>query len=86
MMPQVMDNLGIDPLIRNIFMNREVKMINIMTPRSMDPMLFKAGAYADDAHTVCKADQESVQGIFKEYDRLTSRSGLELNADKTEIL
>ena len=35
---------------------------------------------------MCRADQESVQGIFKQYERLTQRSGLELNADKTEIL
>ena len=46
----------------------------------------KAGAYADDVHTLSKADQESVQGIFTQYERLTKRSELELNAEKTEIL
>ena len=79
-------NLGMDPLIRNIIMRREIKMINIRTPRTMNPILLKAGAYADDVFTLCKADQGSVQGIFKQYERLTRRSGLELIADKTEIL
>ena len=27
----------------------------------------KAGAYADDVHTLSKADQESMQGIFTQY-------------------
>jgi len=31
-------------------------------------------------------DEDSIQNVFNEYSRLTSRSGLELNADKTEIL
>ena len=79
-------NISIDPLIRNIIMCRDTKMIRIMTPRSMIPVEHKAGAYADDVHTICKADQGSVQGIFTQYERLTKRSGLELNAEKTEIL
>jgi hypothetical protein len=31
-------------------------------------------------------DEQSVQEIFVEYQRLTNLSGLTLNADKTEIL
>ena len=57
-----------------------------MTPRTLDPVKLKAGAYADDVHTLCKADQEIVQVRFTQYERLTKRSGLELNAEKTEIL
>ena len=30
--------------------------------------------------------QISIQGIFKQYEKLTRKSGLELNADKTEII
>ena len=67
-------------------MCRVIKMIRIMTPRSTIPVKHKSGAYADDVHTICKADQGSVQGIFTQYERLTKRSGLELNAEKTEIL
>ena len=36
--------------------------------------------------TLCGADNDSVKGIFKQYERLTRKSGLELNAEKTEIL
>ena len=55
-------NLAIDPLIRNMTMSREIEMINIRTPKSLEQVPIKAGAYADDVHTICKADQESVQG------------------------
>ena len=43
-------------------MCREIIMIRIMTPRSMISVEHKASA--DDVHTICKADQGSVQGIF----------------------
>ena len=33
-----------------------------------------------------RLDYDSVKGIFRQYERLTRKSGLELNADKTEIL
>ena len=46
----------------------------------------KAGGFADDVHVICGADEESVKGIFVQYERLTRKSGLELNADKTEIM
>ena len=41
---------------------------------------------ADDAYALRGADNESVKGIFRQYERLTKKSGLELNAEKTEIL
>jgi hypothetical protein len=47
---------------------------------------FKAAAFADDVSVICERDDNSIQLVFKEYERLTKRSGLELNADKTEIL
>jgi hypothetical protein len=46
----------------------------------------KAGAYADDVHVICRSDRRSVRRVFEQYEKLTQRSGLELNADKTEIL
>jgi hypothetical protein len=39
-----------------------------------------------DIAIVCKNNLGSVQEVFSEYERLTRKSGLELNADKTEIL
>ena len=47
---------------------------------------YKASGYADDISIVCKNNLGSVQEVFSEYERLTRKSGLELNADKTEIL
>jgi hypothetical protein len=40
----------------------------------------KAGAFADNFNAIC------VQKVFKQYERLTSKSEVKLNADKTEIL
>jgi hypothetical protein len=73
----------IDPLLRNLNNNKLIKGIQF-SDRS--GICFKAAAYADDVSVICKDDQVSVQMVFKEYERLTKRSGLELNADKTEIL
>ncbi len=78
----------IDPLIRNINYNENIKPIIIRKKNSREKtdIVFKAAAYADDISIVCTNSQESIQHVFNEYSRLTKRSGLELNADKTEIL
>ena len=81
-----MFNICIDPLIRNIKADRDIKMIRPITLRSRDEVVIKAGGYADDVHVICGADDESVKGIFRQYERLTRMSGLELNAEKTDIL
>jgi exonuclease III len=72
----------IDPLLRNLNNNKLIKAVKI----GRSGIRFKAAAYADDVSVVCKEDQESIQQVFMEYEKLTKRSGLELNADKTEIL
>jgi hypothetical protein len=46
----------------------------------------KASGFADDVSIISKNDIESVEQIFYEYQRLTLKSGLRLNAEKTEIL
>ena len=65
-------NIGIDPLIRNILMCEEIRRINMVTPRTLEPLMIKVGAHADDVHVVCKSDEGSVRKIFKQYERLTS--------------
>jgi exonuclease III len=72
----------IDPLLRNLNQSKAINEIKV----DKTNISFKAGAYADDVSVICKNNQESIQEVFNEYDRLTERSGLELNADKTEIL
>jgi hypothetical protein len=77
----------IDPLLRNINNSPKIKVIKITNSRKRNfNITFKAGAYADDVSVVCRDDRYSIQGVFDEYNRLTNRSGLELNAEKTEIL
>jgi hypothetical protein len=72
----------IDPLLRNLNNSKYVKEVKLNTSLTT----FKAGAYADDVSVICRNCPNSIQGVFNEYSRLTERSGLELNADKTEIL
>jgi hypothetical protein len=76
--------ISIDPLIRNINKNCKVKKINI---RKLNFEIgYKAAAFADDISVICKNTRDSIQQVFNKYERLTIRSGLELNADKTEFL
>jgi hypothetical protein len=72
----------IDPLLRNLNKSKDIEEIKIHTSN----IFFEAGAYADDVSVVCKNTAKSIHGVFYEYGRLTERSGLELNAEKTEIL
>ena len=72
-----------EPLLTNIENNPNIEPIH---SAKLDADLPKAYAYADDVNCVTKNNPSSVQGIFDEYDRLTKLSGLELNADKTEML
>ena len=74
--------LAMDPLIRNIAANPSIKGLSIPTDDN-DYVEIKVLAYADDVAIVCQ--NRNLQPIFAEYERLSKRSGLELNADKTEI-
>jgi len=66
-----------DPLIRNIERNR---------PEVQGVPIPKVLAYADDIRCTLDNNINNLQMIFNEYDRLSTASGLILNADKTEIL
>ena len=79
--------LCIDPVLRNINKSRQIKGITIKhNNRNISKVMFKGGAYADDVSVICMNEVSSIQGVFDEYSKLTERSGLELNAEKTEIL
>ena len=73
----------IDPVLRNMNNNKEI--IEIKTNRQSKNFI-KAAAYADDISVICKNEESCIQQVFNEYGRLTNLSGLELNAEKTEIL
>lgn len=72
-----------EPLLRNIDKNHLIPNVNSTLLQAELP---KVAAYADDVSCLTQNNQVAVQEIFNEYARLTNLSGLELNADKTEIL
>ena len=78
--------LCIDPLIRNINSNSKIKQVVIKNSKNRLLNSHKASGFADDISVICRNDRESVELIFKEYQRLTDKSGLTLNADKTELI
>jgi hypothetical protein len=79
--------LCIDPLLRNLNKNKKIEEVKIRRKNATNEEIsFKGAAYADDISVICKKSIECIQQVFYEYERLTRRSGLELNADKTEIL
>ena len=49
-------NIGIDPLIGNIIADREIGMLSLTTLRTREVLQMKAGGYADDVFTICRAD------------------------------
>lgn len=72
--------LCIDPLLRNVDANHSIK--GVLTSR-VD--CIKMLSYADDVVAIVQ-DNESIQEIFHEYERLYRYSGLRLNASKTELM
>jgi len=76
----------IDPLLRNINRNRLIMEIRIITPLSNIPLKNKTGAFADDVGTLVMNNRASINGVFEEYKKFSSRSGIMINESKTEIL
>ena len=72
-----------EPLIANIEKNDAIETIYSIKLRAHLP---KAYTYADDLNCAIKKSNEGLQAIFDEYSRLTKLAGLELNADKTEVM
>ena len=75
--------LCIEPLIKNVEINPNIEAV--FSP-SLSAFMPKAYAYADDVTGTFKKTASGLQAFFTEYERLTRLSGLELNADKTDVL
>ena len=71
-----------EPLLRNVEENPRIEVLQTNELGNIP----KVYAYADDVNAIIKNERSSLQELFKEYGRLTEASGLELNADKTEIM
>ena len=72
-----------EPLLRNIEANNSISPIS---SQSLGTDLPKVYAYADDVNGTIKDSERSLNCFFAEYERLTKLSGLELNAEKTEVM
>ena len=72
-----------EPLISNIEANGSIESI---FSEKLGDFLPKAYTYADDLNCTIKRTNEGLRAIFSEYARLTRLAGLELNADKTELM
>ena len=73
--------LGIEPLLRNVEQDRNLE--NIVHNESKLPKII---SYADDVACLIHPSQANLDIIFKHYEKMTSISGLKLNADKTELI
>ncbi len=73
--------------MRNLNNNRRVKEVKLSRKNATNEEInYKGAAYADDISVICKKSNDCIQQVFYKCKRLTKRSDLELNADKTEIL
>ena len=73
--------LGIEPLLRNVEQDKKLK--NIVLNETKIPKII---SYADDVACLIHPSQTNLDIIFKHYERMTAKSGLKLNADKTELI
>ena len=72
-----------EPMLRNIEENPAIEALASVT---LEGALPKTYAYADDVNAIINNTQNGLEEIFNEYGKLTRVLGLELNADKTEIM
>jgi hypothetical protein len=79
--------LCIDPLIRKIENNPEIKPAQIPRSRLTGINITnKVGGFADDIGMVIHNDHTSINKVFEDYSLFSALSGIELNIGKTEIL
>ena len=74
--------LAMEPLIRNIAANNEIENL---TSVKYGITLPKCIGYADDINIMTANSVNCVKATIKEYEKFSKISGLQLNADKTEI-
>ena len=73
--------LSIEPLFKNINLDSNINNLKIHGC----PMP-KTIAYADDVACIIPPNNDYVQNVFNHYQRMSEISGLNLNADKTEVI
>jgi exonuclease III len=79
--------LCMDPLLRKIESNNEIKPISIPKTRfSNIAVNRKTGSFADDVGCAVRNDPDTIKALFDDYALFSSLSGIELNLTKTEFL
>ena len=79
--------LCIDPLIRKIDTNPNIKPVQVAPSRYTDVKITnKICGFADDIGMAVNNDRVTIENIFAAYDQFSNLSGIQLNLDKTEIL
>ena len=73
--------LAVEPLVSNLNCDKSIKTVNL---NGID--IPKALAYADDVACIIPPDSNNLQKVFNHYQVMSELSGLNLNADKTEII
>ena len=74
--------LAMEPLIRNLEANQDIETLKSQRYRVEFP---KCIGYADDISILTTDQITCVRATMSEYEKFTKVSGLQLNADKTEI-
>ena len=74
--------LAMEPLIRNMEANQDIEELKSRKYRTRFP---KCIGYADDISILTTNQITCVRATMREYEKFTKVSGLQLNADKTEI-
>ena len=74
--------LAMEPLIRNIEANLEIGSLRSV---KYDVTIPKCIGYADDINILTTDSIRCVRACIREYEKFSKVSGLQLNADKTEI-
>jgi len=77
--------IAIEPLLRQIKNNPNIKGVKIHDISSGDTIEVKDLSYADDITALCM-NLEGIQHIIDEYIKFSQYSGIKLNVQKTEIL
>jgi hypothetical protein len=79
--------LCIDPLIRKIESNTNIKPVQVTPSRYSNIKIdYKVGGFADDIGLVVNNDRYTVENIFLDYNLFSKLSGIEINIDKTNLI
>jgi hypothetical protein len=78
--------LGFDQLIRNVNRDPVIMCVELRTKITKSKVKCLEVAFDDNVKTIYRGESTSVQRVFEQYEKLTHRSGLEMNTEKQRSL